>query len=417
MPSGSYGILDKNSFKIDTYWTLKDKIKPEVLNDETEAKKQLKDLLISSVKYRLISDVPYGTFLSGGIDSSVVTAIAQSVSEAPLNTFSISFDDQKHNEAEFAKKVANYLGTNHHELKATEKDAQDLFPRILDAYDEPMADSSALPTMLVSKLARKHVTMALSGDGGDELFMGYGMYTWAQRLNNSFAKNFKNPLRLIAHTLPYKHTKVKNLTNYQYTKNIKSHIFSQEQMLFSESELYTYLNKDFLTAVEVNENYFNLKRKLSAKEEQAFFDMNYYLKDDLLVKVDRASMQFALEVRVPLLDYRIVEFALNLSEKLKYKDGAQKYLLKQILYDYVPKEYFDRPKWGFSIPLVKWLKNDLAYLIDEYLSEEKLKKTGVLKVEMVNNLVTKFRKGNDFEYNKIWQLIVLQKFLLSVENH
>jgi len=141
--------------------------------------------------------------------------------------------------------------------------------------------------------------------------------------------------------------------------------------------------------------------------------LNYYLKDDLMVKVDRASMQFALEVRVPLLDYRIVEFSLNLSEKLKVKNKVEKYLLKEVLYDYIPKEYFDRPKWGFSVPLVKWLKNDLSYLIDEYLSEENIKKTGVLKHEMVARLILKFRAGNDYDYNKIWQLIILQRFLLS----
>lgn len=413
MPSGSFAILKNNNLEIKKYWELKNKLKKELITDEVEAKAELKKLLISSVNYRLISDVPFGAFLSGGTDSSIVTAIAQSVFNTPINTFSIAFDDQKHNEAPFAKKIAEYLGTNHHELKATEKEAQNLFPKILEAYDEPIADSSALPTMLVSKLAKQHVTMALSGDGGDELFMGYGMYNWAQRLNNSFAKNLKLPLRLIAHTLPYKHTKVKNLTNYTYTKHLKSHIFSQEQMLFAEEELYTYLNQDYLSAVEINENYFDLPRKLSAREEQAYFDLNYYLKDDLLVKVDRASMQYALEVRVPLLDYRIVEFSLNLSEKLKIHSKTQKYLLKEVLYDYIPKEFFERPKWGFSVPLVKWLKNDLLYLIDEYLSAENITKAGVLKPEKVNLLVQKFRSGNDFEYNKIWQLIVLQRFLLS----
>jgi asparagine synthase (glutamine-hydrolysing) len=413
MPSGSYAILKNNKLEIKKYWELKNKLKKDLITDEAEAKAELKKLLISSVNYRLISDVPFGTFLSGGTDSSVVTAIAQSVSNKPINTFSIAFDDQKHNEAPFAKKVANFLGTQHHELKATEKEAQALFPKIFEAYDEPMADSSALPTMLVSKLARQNVTMALSGDGGDELFMGYGMYNWAQRLNNSFAKNLKLPLRLIANALPHKHHKVKNLTNYSSTKHLKSHIFSQEQMLFAEEELYTYLQKNHLTTVEVNENYFDLPRKLTAKEEQSFFDLNYYLKDDLMVKVDRASMQFALEVRVPLLDYRIVEFSLNLSEKLKVKNKVQKYLLKEVLYDYIPKEYFERPKWGFSVPLVRWLKNDLSYLIDEYLSEENIKKTGVLKHEMVARLIQNFRAGNDYNYNKIWQLIILQRFLLS----
>lgn len=412
-PSGNYAEISQGKLEIKPYWQLKDKLKSNVLDNYEEAKQQLKSLMESSVKYRLISDVPYGTFLSGGTDSTVVTAIAQHVSDKPVKTFSIAFDDVKHNEAPFAKKVAEYLKTEHYELKATEKQAQQLIPELINVYDEPMADSSALPTMLVSKLAREYVTMTLSGDGGDELFMGYGMYNWANRLNNGFMRSFRLPLRTIAHTLPYKYTKVANMVKYSYVKNIKSHIFSQEQMLFSETELYHLLTPEYVTPVEINEQFFDLPRKLSSREEQAYFDMHYYLKDDLLVKVDRASMRYGLEVRVPLLDYRVVEFSLNLSEKLKINNNIQKYLLKQVLYDYVPQSYFERPKWGFSIPLDKWLSGELHYLIDEYLSEEKLKKTRVLRPEIVKMLINDFNNGKHFDYNKIWQLILLQMFLLK----
>ena len=396
------------------YWNIEDKLRNEILTDEIQAKQQLKDLLISSVKYRMISDVSFGTFLSGGIDSSLITAIAQSNSNEPINTFNIRFVDSKHDESQYAKNIARYLNTNHHEYTVTEKDAIKFIPELLNIYDEPYADSSAIPTLLVSKMAKQNVTMTLSGDGGDELFMGYGAYRWAERLNNPLIKAFRKPAQLVLSNLSNKYRRASKLFNYENTENIRSHIFSQEQYYFSRNEISNLLKKDFYREILLKENIENLSRVLSPSEKQSLFDFNYYLKDDLLVKVDRASMFFSLETRVPLLDYRIVEFAYNLSPQLKYKNNISKFLLKEVLFDYVPAKYFERPKWGFSIPLEKWLNNELSFLIDEYLSTENISKTNIFNFDYIFNIIEQYRKHNrKYNYNRLWELIVIQKFLLE----
>jgi asparagine synthase (glutamine-hydrolysing) len=410
LPAGSYAIITNNSFEITSYWKAEEKIEAQVRSDFELAKKELKELLTSSVRYRMISDVPFGTFLSGGIDSSVVTALAQSISEKPVKTFSIGFKESKFNESEYAKKVSNHLGTQHHEFIVTEADAMELIDKMMSAYDEPYADSSAIPTMLISKLARKHVTMTLSGDGGDELFLGYGMYNWAKRLDNPMVKLLRKPLSFSLSQLGNRFKRAARVFDYRNESHKKSHLFSQEQYFFSEDELDELLGNDFKSELLFKEE-FETKRKLSAIEEQALFDIKYYLKDDLLVKVDIASMQFSLETRTPFLDYRLVEFALNLSEDLKRKNGVSKYLLKELLYDYVPKEIFDRPKWGFSIPLANWLKKDLHYLIEKYLSEEMIRKYSMVKYEKVKSLIQRFENGADFLFNRLWALILLHKWM------
>ncbi len=409
-PSGSFATLSQKGLSIKSYWKAEEKIVPNTQNDFATAKQELKNLLHSSIEYRMIADVPYGAFLSGGIDSSTVTAIAQEISPLPLKTFSIAFDDAKHNEAEFARAVSSHLKTDHHEFRVTEKEALSFVDRIASAYDEPFADSSSIPTMFVSKLAREHVTMTLSGDGGDELFHGYGMYTWAQRLNTPFVKALRGPIAAGLSLMGNRYKRGAQVFNYPTEQRIKSHIFSQEQYFFSENELPLILNKAFCSPITLNEN-FSSARKLSAKEEQALFDINCYLKDDLLVKVDRASMQFSLEARTPFLDYRLVEFALNLNENLKVKDGVQKYLLKEVLYDYVPRELFNRPKWGFSIPLNKWLQTDLKYLIDSHLSKEAVEQFGVLNYTHIASLKQRFFAGEDFLYQRLWLCVLLQIFL------
>ncbi len=408
-PSGSYAAITENKFEIISYWEAASKIKKEVLSDELEAKKKLKELLISSVEYRLISDVPFGTFLSGGVDSSLVTAIAKSVTSLPVKTFSIGFKEAKNNESGYARAVANHLKTQHTEFTVTEDDAKAIVPNLMNIYDEPYADSSSIPTLMVSELARKKVTMTLSGDGGDELFMGYGAYNWSNKLNNTWLKYFHNPISFVLKHGDSRKQRVAELLNYDKNVNLPAHIFSQEQYMFSSSEIKKITTQNFYYKTEIN--YIkNKERKLSSAEEQAFFDLNYYLKDDLLVKVDRATMHHSLETRVPLIDYRIVEFALNLDENLKQKNGIQKYLLKQVLYDYVPKEIFDRPKWGFSIPLNQWLKNDLKYLIDKYLNVSVVEQYGVIQFEWVDYYVKQFLNGKEYYYNRVWLLIVLHQW-------
>jgi asparagine synthase (glutamine-hydrolysing) len=283
--------------------------------------------------------------------------------------------------------------------------------KMMTAYDEPYADSSAIPTMLVSKLARQHVTMALSGDGGDELFMGYGAYVWADRFEkNPLLKTFRSPIGAGLKLLGNKYKRAAGLFDYADEKRFKSHIFSQEQYYFSENELHSLLNDDYILPLQFAEDFHGLKRKLSAKEEQALYDIKNYLKDDLLVKVDIASMQFSLEARTPFLDYRVVEFALNLDENLKLHDNVSKYLLKEVLYGYVPKHFFDRPKKGFSIPLAKWLHTDLKFLIDKYLCKASIEGAGFMKYGKVRDIVSRFEKGEDYLFNRIWVLILLHKW-------
>src|ERR1043165_515255 len=233
--------------------------------------------------------------------------------------------------------------------------------------------------------------MTLSGDGGDELFMGYGSYNWAKRLSNPLVRLLRAPIAAGLSPLGERYRRGARVFNYPSEHHKRSHIFSQEQYFFSEAELASLLKTGYQHAPLFEETY-KVARKLSAAEEQALFDIKNYLKDDLLVKVDVASMQFSLETRTPFLDYRVVEFALNLSEDLKMKGDISKYLLKEVLYDYVPKEFFDRPKWGFSIPLAKWLRTDLRYLIDKYLAEDMVTKFAVVNFPEVNQLVPRFIK-------------------------
>jgi asparagine synthase (glutamine-hydrolysing) len=408
-PPGHFGFYEAGDFKLQPYWSANTSIEPNIIKNEKEAKIELDELLKSSIDYRLKSDVPFGTFLSGGIDSSTVSAIAQEVSPQKIKTFSIGFNNSDFDEAEFAKQVAVYIGSEHHEFIVTENDAKELVGDIITSYDEPFGDSSAIPTMLVSRLAKQEVTVTLSGDGGDELFHGYGFYNWAKRLSNPIIKSSRG---LIGSALQRGGNRMKRASYlFEYPENqVKSHIFSQEQYYFTQNEIQDLLvNKTIYPSYMDKEQSFS--RILSPKEKQSLFDINYYLRDDLLTKVDIASMKYSLETRVPLLDHRIVEFALNLDEKLKIKNGESKYLLKQVLYDYAPKGIFDRPKRGFSVPLKKWLQTDLKYLIDNNLNEETIVSVGLVKFIEVKNLLDRFELGEDYLFTRIWALIVLHQWI------
>ena len=410
-PAGSLMKMNVHGYQIESYWDLKNSITNERITNEEEAKKQLNNLLQSSVAYRMIADVPFGTFLSGGIDSSIVTAVAQHLSDTPINTFSIGFTEAKYNEAHYAKQIAKHLGTKHHEFMVSYQEAIAHFDQILQAHDEPFADSSSIPTMLVSKLARQHVTMTLSGDGGDEQFLGYGMYTWAKRLQNPLVKAFGKPLKALLSNSNNTYKRASELFGHKDSQTLPAHIFSVEQYFFSDHQLRDVLTntyKHFTLNLDETEG---KKHGLDHIENQAFFDIKHYLKDDLLVKVDRASMQYALETRVPLLDHRIVEFTTQLHRNLKIKNGETKYLLKQVLYDYVPKTFFERPKWGFSIPIRNWLQNELSELPKTYLAENVLEKHGIFDVKKVKSLEKRYFAGEDYLFNQIWAIIILNQWL------
>lgn len=401
----------KNFHKIITpFWSLESSIKKESVRNESEAKNTLSGLLFDSVEKQLVSDVPIGTFLSGGIDSSLVTAIAAKVSNQRIKTFSIAIGEGRFNESKYASQVAKYLNTEHHQFNVAEQQVMELINSILTVYDEPYADSSALPTRMVSRLARKYVTVALSGDGGDELFMGYGMYVWAKRLSQKWVEPAKLGLFTASRLMNDKYRRAGNLFDYNNKQNIKSHIFSQEQYFFKEKELSELLISEKFNFQNLNTTK-GIARSLSEEEAQSVWDFNYYLPDDLLVKVDRASMIYSLEARVPLLDYRIIEFAFNLHRELKMNGKVMKYLLKNILFDLIPAQYFERPKQGFSLPLGKWLKGELRCLLDKYTSKEVIEKHNVVHYPIVEKIRKQYLKGMDHLFNRLWAIIMLHWWL------
>lgn len=414
LEQGTYAVVSGGGIlQLNTYWNLQQQLSDSVVDNLQQAKQTFADLMTSSVRYRMIADVPFGTFLSGGTDSSLITAIAQSVASKPVNTFTIGFSDVQFNETPFARKVAQQLGTNHHELMLTEKDALRLIPELPGIYDEPYADSSAIPTLLVSKMARQHVTVILSGEGGDELFGGYGTHRWANRLSNPLLQLVKTPLAALFGKMNSRYRRVAALLNYSPQQLLPPHIHAQEQYYFSQPEtasLLQLLPEKLLNSYEKfvpNQP----PRKLTPAEQQALFELTYYLPDDLLVKADRASMHYGLEARTPFLDYRVVAFALNLHPNLKIKGGVSKYLLKQLLFDYLPPNLFNRPKWGFGVPMARWLQTDLQFLIKQYLNQQTVKNYGLVHYPAVEQLLKQFEKGQQYLFNRIWQLIVLHQWL------
>ncbi len=416
MEAGSYAVVDKNETTFKRYWRLEDQIEAQVITDEATGLKEFEDLLNSSVAYRMISDVPFGTFLSGGIDSSLVTAVAQKNSSTPINTFTIGFEEQGLSEVEYARKVSKHLGTNHHEMVCSFTTALEMFDEALEVYDEPYADTSLFPTLLVSKFARQHVTMILSGDGGDETYLGYGFYNWGNRLTQPWVYPMKDAIKTLFSVIPdVRFRRAANMFDFSHASHLKSHIYSQEQYYFSERDLQRLLKTNTERLI-LDENVQSEKRNITFNEAQSIFDLRYYMHDELLVKVDRASMRHSLEVRVPLLDYRLVKFAMNLHPSLRKKGDVTKYLMKKALYKMVPAAYFERPKWGFGMPVRKWLGKEWSHLIDEYLSEQMIKQTGVLEPKVVSEIVRKFRAGEDYLCYRIWLLIVFQKWMITYQN-
>ncbi len=409
-PAGHYAVVKEpgGGMEITRYWNAEQYYPGRAARSEAEALASYRDLLFSSVQDQMVSDVPVGTFLSGGIDSSLVTAVASQVSKGRVNSFSIGFKEPRYDESQYAEAVAKHLGTDHHRFMVSVDDVLEQIPALLDVYDEPFADSSAFPTMLVSKLARQKVTVTLSGDGGDELFHGYGMYQWADRMSNPLLRTVRKPLYLLTQQMSNRMKRGGAIFNYPHAERLPSHIFSQEQYFFSEQELSKLLQEQSFDFGALN----SLPAGGTAAERQAYWDITHYLKDDLLVKVDRASMRYSLETRVPLLDLRLVEFALNLDVNLKLRQPVgTKYLMKRVLYELVPQGMFERPKKGFAIPLKDWLKGPLRHLIDEHLSSSRIQEYSIVKVKEVEMLLKRFESGEDYLYNRIWVLVVLHWWL------
>lgn len=365
--SGHWGCVasDTLDFEAHSYWQLD--YTQDLSISYKEAKEQTNQFLVDSVKEHLISDVPIGLFLSGGTDSSLLAAIAQKHSSQPLKTFSIGFKNSVHNEAPYAKKIAEHLKTDHTEYTLVEEEALEIMEDILVTYDEPFADSSAIPTLLISKLASQKVKVALSGEGGDELFYGYGTYLWAERLSYPFVQSNKKSLQLISQFIPgSKGQKAYNMLQNIPNEFLPAHVFSQEHGFFSAKEIY---GRPFQKLCYYGQLLNAPFRDLVTHQNR--FDFQVALKDNLLTKIDRAGMRYGLETRVPFLDHRLVEWVVKLDKSYKSKGLQQKILLKDILCDYLPVHYFNRPKWGFGIELGELLNKKGIFCDQDMPSNKK----------------------------------------------
>lgn len=401
--------LKATKFEIKSYWNVLDSFNKNRLNLTYEkAKNKLEEIMLESFSLRMLSDVPVGTFLSGGIDSSLVTSILQKNSNQPIDSFTIGFDYEKYNEAPYAKKIAKHLGTNHTEHYCSLQDTMDIIPIIPKNFDEPFGDSSAIPTTLVSKIAKEKVSVILSGDGGDEVFCGYRSYSLFQKRYNTINSiPFKKTLNDILQQVPDPLYMCQTLHDKYYSRYLKlknslefhdiSNMYKTANSVFTKYEIKKILNNSYF--YQENKIYDNI----SNLEQMMLSDFEGYLADDILVKVDRSSMSESLECREPLLDHQIIEFAAQLPIEFK-KD---KKILKDILSKYIPRDLFEREKTGFGIPINSWLRKDLKYLIEEYLDDKKIEKDGFFSVDYIKDLKELFFKGKNDD-RKIWTILMFQ---------
>jgi len=398
-----------------TYWDLFDHWGKSEGHMRTggECEEELSALLDSSIRYRMISDVPLGAFLSGGIDSSLVVALMRKAASGPVKTFSIGFRESGYDESPHARAVATHFGTDHHEKICTPQEAQALVRRIPDAYDEPFADSSAIPTMLVSKFTRGHVIVSLSGDGGDELFCGYPRYAWVRQGNvvRGIPGFLRRPLCFLLSRVPI----------HKVQRGAESVLYDDPaEMYFHTVGIFERRRLGEIIPEVVDDGHlpyfrtFRDPRCGGIVERAMATDIKTYLVDDILTKVDRASMAYSLEARVPLLDHRIVEFAARLPMEHKVHGGETKHLLRKILYRHVPRQLIERPKMGFGIPVNRWLRNELRPLLAEYLNGERVRREGFLRPEGVERVVREHLSGRRDNQYRVWALLV---FAMWVERY
>ncbi|PIF59332.1 asparagine synthase (glutamine-hydrolyzing) [Flavobacterium sp. 2] len=403
LPPGNTLTIDLNcqTKEISEYWNLT----PAVVNEITydEAKEKLHELLIDAVKIRLQSDVSIGTFLSGGIDSALVSSIASKLSKNKINTFTIGFEDPKFDESKVAAEFASIIGSNHVETICKSDDALKMLEKLVEVYDEPFADSSALPSLLLNSVTKSHVTVALSGDGGDESFLGYNHFDALKKFNK----------------IAYVPFFIRRFTALFYNEN-----FTKIQPGTINSLLKTKSSDDYSWGIftgfdslqkEQNTNWtklYNHFRTSSTNCFQRIADLNIklWLENDSNVKVDRASMAYSVEVRSPFLDYRIIEFARTLPVSYRYEKGIKKRILKDILAEYIPEEVFNQPKKGFAIPLNQWIRKELKEEIISELSDDFLNKVANLDVsKFKKQFALHLDNKTDYTFN-IWKLFVLAKW-------
>ena len=414
--------LENKSQQEIQYWNVYDFYNQPKLNlSFLEAKIQTKELLKSAFNYRMVADVPVGVFLSGGYDSTTVSSLIQAESTARLKTFTIGVPDIGLNEAPYARDIAKHLGTDHTEINCTEEEAIEMIKDLPFFYDEPFADSSAIPTTLVSKAARKDVTVALSADGGDEIFGGYNRYDFMHRYGktlNSIPKavrkilvgamgnisSEKNPVLKDKYNFHNRYEKLKTVLNDPSEKEIMLSLSQQ----FNDEQMKSVMKSEFTSLPTMFQSKEMLEDFKSPLSYMMAIDFQTYMLDDILQKVDRATMTNSLEGREPMLDHRILEFAAQLPDEYKYQNGIKKRILREITHDYIPKELLDRPKMGFAIPIAKWLKNELRDHVEEYLNEDRIEKQGIFNWEFITKLKMDFYKGRKEYDSKLWYFLMFQ---------
>jgi asparagine synthase (glutamine-hydrolysing) len=393
---------------------------------EGAAVEELHTLLRNSVRRQMISDVPLGAFLSGGIDSSVVVALMQAQSSRPVRTFTIGFREQGFDEAPHAKAIAALLGTDHTEFYVTPREAAAVIPRLAEIYDEPFADSSQIPTFLVSRLTRQHVTVSLSGDGGDELFAGYPRYQFGEALWSRIRRfprwsrraasisigglSAQSWDRILGPLLPSRLRSV--VTGHRL------HRFVQLLEARGFGDMYARLVSQWQRAETIvqgtaarHEDGADSHEACSFLNQMRLFDLRRYLPDDLLVKVDRASMSVSLESRAPMLDHQLVEFAWRLPEKLLVRNGRSKWILRQVLDRYVPRHLVERPKAGFGMPLAKWLRGELGEWAQHLLDEGAIRAQGFLDPVPVQAMWEQHLSGKHDRSAYLWNVLMFQAWL------
>lgn len=420
---GAVLVFHGGQIRTRKYWDVKEVYRAAAakpVESYGEAREQLKALLKKAVSLRMIADVPLGAFLSGGYDSSLVTAIAQEHSDRPVKTFSIGFHEEKYNEAKYARAVADYLGTEHTELYIGEEDMFGLVESIARYYDEPFADSSQIATMMVSQLAREHVTAALSGDGGDEFFCGYNIYenvAQAQKLDL---------LGGMVHGL----CQLPGAKQIGLEKRLpfRVRVIAGNRERESKTQFgagnYPVMAKAMVgelpSGVEALPVHYLIESAYQVKNWQVrrmLVDMDTYLPGDILCKVDRASMKYSLESRCPILDKDVMEYSYRIPHRYKYAGGDKKHILKDIACDYIPKNLLDRPKVGFGVPLDKWLRGPLKEKLLDYSSYEFLKKQAVFDAGYVSEMIRSYIRTGDggpatgANYSKLsWSFFVFQQW-------
>lgn len=411
------------------YWSLRqtatDGTNKPLDGSDDEVLTEFETLMRDSVKCRMLSDVPLGAFLSGGVDSSTIVALMQTQSSKPVKTFTIGFHEAGYNEAEHAKRIAEYLKTDHHELYITPRQALDVIPKLPVLYDEPFADSSQIPTFLISQLARTQVTVGLSGDGGDELFCGYGHYFLARDLWEKLRLIPSSVQQAAAITLNSTLGAADKIFPHAEQLGRRSSLrrrltaLSEVMPVENSAELYSNLRsywqqpeKVLLANGHQSSNDFPKSSDLLTFQQSMMLeDAMQFLPDDILVKVDRASMGNSLEVRAPLLDYRVVEFAWRVPMRLKIKDGQGKWLLRELLNKYIPPEITERPKMGFDVPIAAWLRSELREWAESLLDEGRLRREGFLNPQMISAKWREHLSGKRNHQHALWAVLMFQAWL------